>query len=61
MSHTHLTAPTQFLNVDGAQLAYRRWGNATTGQPPLLMLQHFRGGMDHWDPLMTDGLAEGRG
>ena len=24
------------------------------------MLQHFRGGMDHWDPLMTDGLAEGR-
>lgn len=60
MSHTHLTAPTRFLNVDGAQLAYRRWGNATTGQPPLLMLQHFRGGMDHWDPLMTDGLAEGR-
>jgi len=31
MSHTHLTAPTQFLNVDGAQLAYRRWGNATMG------------------------------
>jgi pimeloyl-ACP methyl ester carboxylesterase len=26
----------------------------------MLLLQHFRGGMDHWDPLMTDGLAAGR-
>jgi hypothetical protein len=23
-------------------------------------LQHFRGGMDHWDPLMTDGVAADR-
>jgi len=60
MTDTHLTAPTRFVSVDGARLAYRRWGNAAAGQPPLLMLQHFRGGMDHWDPLMTDGLAEGR-
>ncbi|MFG6441089.1 alpha/beta fold hydrolase [Roseateles sp. LKC17W] len=60
MTHTHLTAPTQFLSVGGTRFAYRRWGNAAAGQPPLLMLQHFRGGMDHWDPLMTDGLAEGR-
>lgn len=60
MSDTHLTTPTRFLDVDGARFAYRRWGNADTGQPPLLMLQHFRGGMDHWDPLMTDGLATGR-
>lgn len=60
MSHTHITTPTRFLDVDGARLAYRRWGNTDTGQPPLLFLQHFRGGMDHWDPLMTDGLAEGR-
>jgi pimeloyl-ACP methyl ester carboxylesterase len=60
MFHTHLTAPTQFVVVDGARLAYRRWGNSGTSLPPLLFLQHFRGGMDHWDPLMTDGLAEGR-
>ena len=60
MSHTHLTAPTRFVEVDGDKFAYRRWGNATSDQPPLLMLQHFRGGMDNWDPLMTDGLAEGR-
>ena len=60
MSHTHLTAPTQFVEVDGARFAYRRWGNTASSQPPLLFLQHCRGGMDHWDPLMTDGLAQGR-
>ena len=60
MTHTHLTAPTQFVELDGDRFAYRRWGNAETGQPPIFLLQHFRGGMDHWDPLMTDGLAAGR-
>jgi pimeloyl-ACP methyl ester carboxylesterase len=60
MTHTHLTVPTRFVEVNGNKFAYRRWGNATTNQPPLFFLQHFRGGMDHWDPLMTDGLAAGR-
>lgn len=60
MTDTHLTAPTRFVEVNGDQFAYRRWGNTTTDQPPLFFLQHFRGGMDHWDPLMTDGLAAGR-
>lgn len=60
MSHTHLTAPTRWVELNGDQFAYRRWGNTGTDQPPLFFLQHFRGGMDHWDPLMTDGLAAGR-
>ena len=60
MSDTHLAAPTRFIELDGAQFAYRRWGTAGSGQPPLFFLQHFRGGMDHWDPQMTDGLAAGR-
>ena len=60
MTTTHLTAPTRFVEVDGTKFAYRRWGNTATDQPPLFFLQHFRGGMDHWDPLMTDGLAAGR-
>ena len=60
MTVTHLTAPTQFIKVDGDSFAYRRWGNTQSGQPPLFFLQHFRGGMDHWDPLLTDGLAAGR-
>lgn len=60
MSHTHLTAPTRWVELNGDQFAYRRWGNTATDQPPLFFFQHFRGGMDHWDPLMTDGLAAGR-
>jgi len=60
MTDTHLTVPTQFIDVNGDRFAYRRWGNTDTDQPPLFFLQHFRGGMDHWDPLMTDGLAESR-
>lgn len=60
MSETHLSAPTRFVEVDGEKFAYRRRGNASSGQPPLFFVQHFRGGLDHWDPLMTDGLAAGR-
>ena len=60
MTDNHLTAPTRFVEVDGEKFAYRRWGARSTDQPPLFFLQHFRGGMDNWDPLMTDGLAAGR-
>lgn len=60
MTDTHLTAPTRFADVGGTRFAYRRWGNKDSSQPPILLLQHFRGGMDHWDPLLTDGLAAGR-
>ena len=57
---THMTAKTQYVEVDGAQFAYRRWGNLNSILPPLLFLQHFRGGLDNWDPWVTDGLAAGR-
>lgn len=60
MTDTHLTAPTRFIEVDGDSFAYRRWGNANSGHPPLFFVQHFRGGLDHWDPLLTDGLAASR-
>ena len=48
MTDTHLTAPTRFIEVEGARFAYRRWGNPSG--VPLFFIQHFRGGMDHWDP-----------
>ena len=57
-SNSHLTAPTQFVEANGIRYAYRRFG-AESGTP-LVFLQHFRGGMDNWDPLVTDGLAAGR-
>jgi pimeloyl-ACP methyl ester carboxylesterase len=57
-SVSHVTAPTQFVDAGGVRYAYRRWGKP--GTVPMFFIQHFRGGMDHWDPLMTDGLAAGR-
>lgn len=48
---THQTAETQFIEVDGANFAYRRWGNANTEQPPLFFLQHFRRGFPPLGPV----------
>jgi pimeloyl-ACP methyl ester carboxylesterase len=58
MTHRHVTAPTQFVEANGIRFAYRRFGKE--GGTPLLFMQHFRGGMDHWDPAVTDGFAERR-
>jgi len=55
---THQTAPTQFVDVDDVRLAYRRFG--APGGTPLVMLQHFRGNLDNWDPALTDALADER-
>jgi pimeloyl-ACP methyl ester carboxylesterase len=57
-SHSHKTAPTEFVEVDGARIAYRSLG-AKRGVP-IVLLNHYRAGMDHWDPAVTDGLARGR-
>lgn len=56
--HTHNTAPTQHVVVGETSYAYRRFG-AGEGLP-IVLLQHFTGGLDHWDPLLTDGLARDR-
>jgi len=56
--HTHQTAPTQFVDANGIRFAYRRFGKG--GAAPLVFMQHFRGGMDHWDPAVSDGFAEHR-
>ncbi|WP_223806439.1 MULTISPECIES: alpha/beta fold hydrolase [unclassified Novosphingobium] len=54
----HKTAPTQHVVVGETRYAYRRFGDE--GGNPIVLLQHFTGGMDHWDPLLTDGLARKR-
>lgn len=56
--HNHRTAPTRFVAVGETTYAYRRFG--TDDGVPIVLLQHFTGGMDHWDPLLTDGLAATR-
>jgi pimeloyl-ACP methyl ester carboxylesterase len=56
--HSHIDAPTLFAEAGGIRYAYRRFGSDTG--VPLIFLQHLRGGMDHWDPLITDGLGRDR-
>ena len=58
MTIKHNTAPTRFIETNGVRYAYRMFGSGD--HLPLLCLQHFRGGLDHWDPLVTDGLAKDR-
>jgi pimeloyl-ACP methyl ester carboxylesterase len=55
---THNTAETQVAEAAGVQFAYRRFGRPA--EPPLVMLQHFRGNLDNWDPALTDALAAER-
>jgi pimeloyl-ACP methyl ester carboxylesterase len=56
MSNDSVNAPTQFLETTKEKYAYRRFGTKTA--TPLLLLQHFTGTLDNWDPMVTDGLAE---
>ena len=58
MDQTHITAPTRFVESNGIRFAYRHFGRESG--IPLLFFQHFRGGMDHWDPAVTDGFAQDR-
>jgi pimeloyl-ACP methyl ester carboxylesterase len=55
---THNTASNQFVDVDGVRYAYRRFGKPNG--MPLLLLPHFIGTMDWWDPELPDGLATTR-
>ena len=57
-THTHQTAPTQFIEANGIRFAYRRYGR--TAGVPLVFNQHYTGTMDHWDPAVTDGFAKER-
>src|ERR1700674_3641981 len=56
--HSHQTAPRQFVDAAGIRFAYRRFGKSCG--VPLVLNMHFTGTMDHWDPLVTDGLAATR-
>ncbi len=55
---THNTAETEFVDVADVGFAFRRFGRQAAF--PLLMLQHFRGNLDNWDPALTDALAAER-
>jgi pimeloyl-ACP methyl ester carboxylesterase len=56
--HTHNTAPTRIAHVGEMRLAYRRFGNRAG--TPIVLLQHFMGNLDNYDPAITDALASRR-
>ena len=51
-------APTEFIEASGVRFAYRQLGSRQ-GTPSIL-LQHFTGTMDSWDPAVVNGLADSR-
>ena len=57
---SQLTAENRSVEVDAAMLVYRRFGNEQTDAPPLVCLQHFRGNLDFWDPILVDRIARDR-
>lgn len=55
---TNSTVKTEFIQAGGIQFAYRSFGNDI--DTPLVCMQHITGTMDNWDPIVTNGLAQGR-
>jgi pimeloyl-ACP methyl ester carboxylesterase len=53
-----LAAPNSVVSAaNGIDYAYREVGEGT---PALVLLQHFRGNLDNWDPELIDALARDR-
>ena len=52
------TAPTRYVEGGGIRFAYRRLGPSTG--TPLVLLQHFSGNIDAWDPAVVNVLAADR-
>lgn len=58
MAETFLELPNERVTADtGIEYAYRKAG---TGGVPLILLQHFRGNLDNWDPALFDALSSSR-
>ncbi len=52
------TAPTRYVEASGIRFAYRALGPSTG--TPLVLLQHFSGNIDAWDPAVVNALAADR-
>jgi pimeloyl-ACP methyl ester carboxylesterase len=55
-----LTVENLSLEIGDVSFVYRRFGNEATAAPALVLLQHFRGNLDSWDPALVDRLAQDR-
>jgi pimeloyl-ACP methyl ester carboxylesterase len=55
MTGRYSETPNQMVSAaNGIDYAYRQLGD---GAVPLVLLQHFRGNLDNWDPGLIDALA----
>jgi pimeloyl-ACP methyl ester carboxylesterase len=58
MTVTYSALPNKLASAaNGIDYAYRDAGD---GAVPLVLLQHFRGNLDNWDPALIDALASSR-
>jgi pimeloyl-ACP methyl ester carboxylesterase len=58
MMAAYLSLPNKLVSAsNGIDYAYR---DAGEGGVPLVLLQHFRGNLDNWDPALIDALASTR-
>jgi pimeloyl-ACP methyl ester carboxylesterase len=58
MAKTYSELPNERVSAaNGIEYAYRDTGDSA---PPLVLLQHFRGNLDNWDPALIDALASTR-
>jgi pimeloyl-ACP methyl ester carboxylesterase len=60
MARRYSELPNELVTAaNGVDYAYRDTGGGD-GTPPLVLLQHFRGNLDGWDPALIDALASAR-
>jgi pimeloyl-ACP methyl ester carboxylesterase len=57
MSVTEVASTQRVTAGNGIEYAYRDLGE---GDVPLVLLQHFRGNLDNWNPALIDALAADR-
>jgi pimeloyl-ACP methyl ester carboxylesterase len=61
MAGGHAELANQTVSAgNGVDYAYRDTGGGRKGGLPLVLLQHFRGNLDNWDPALIDALASTR-
>jgi pimeloyl-ACP methyl ester carboxylesterase len=58
MTTSYADCPNRMVSAaNGVDYAYRELGD---GVVPLVLLQHFRGNLDYWDPALIDALSSRR-
>jgi pimeloyl-ACP methyl ester carboxylesterase len=58
MTPKYDSTSTQYVAFKETKFAFRKFGKESG--VPLILLIHFRGSMDNWDPKLLDALATGR-